>query len=269
MSPTMLCDEFAAAAMALNEAMYIQTSGRPENAAPSKSSACLVVSSCEYCWRTGFRGYKNRFYCQFHRPGPRNTAYKSAKQLLFWNPPDQLDEGRRPFLALMRRKARGKINSGLAGWDEVRSVIMELCTGDPDSLDRIEEHTVDLDLAWGSLEYLRAFIRAKQKQPHMDCPRSLVSALDPIGSAHRTIHKAFHEACVRDQRLLLDMMQTAEAWIEADAVRRSYQGGGRNPNVERKHVGPRPPRPNVPVRSRVAYSSVHSKEDATDSDTPL
>ena len=221
-----LFDEYATAGMALTEVMYTLRSAKSSWRKPTPSRH--LIDSCDVCWCTGIRTAQAKFYCRYHAPRPNNHDYKSAAALILWRPKDDSSDVAATYFWQVVRRLQRDVPSGLTGKDNADHVLRQLRSGKRQRPNAFQCRPVDFARLWPAFPFTRMYlVRHGARRIDFDSATSIVAALDPLGHRYRKLHSDFHAACARDQRILVEMMQMAEAWLETWAFRRQHQGPAR------------------------------------------
>lgn len=198
---------------------YYRFSARPK----------LLLNRCELCWRTAPRGANGTYYCSPHLPRPNNSSYKSLLLLSRWRSPTQDPDSATYFIYQRKREVGADAPSGLESDDNDNTAefLDRIYLGEYAPIENFKDLPRDLSWYWPRLSHSERFLRRGKKVRNFEDAADVLSALDPIGSAHPELHQHVHAAMLRDQRLLIEMMQWCEAWLSAAAMRRKFIGGTR------------------------------------------
>jgi hypothetical protein len=191
-----------------------------------------ILSTCHLCWRTAPLSSNGKYYCLRHKPRHNNSAYKEARKLRIWRSPTQDPETAATFLYERLRELRRWAPSGMAPLDKSDELLHRLRCGEQSVVESFPQNSIQLAAFWPTFSSTQRFLKeAKRNRLDFDDPADIVVTLDPLGRSQRKLHRLVHAAMIRDQRLLIEMLQLAETWLSAVEVRRQNHGGKRHRTI--------------------------------------
>lgn len=201
---------------------------------PRTDRKIALLGICLLCWRTAPLTTRGRRYCPTHKPAPSNDAYKRARELLKWCPPNEDSQDSqgvyliRKFNELKRAFPTSIFDSSYYLSIEI---LHEIYEGKRRDCRNLPSFRIDLTRAWEIFPHTMRYLDDLRPRINPLDAASVVKGLDPPGKVQRILHAVVHSAYIRDQRLLLGMLETAEAWLHTAQYRSQFHGGARMRNA--------------------------------------
>ena len=122
------------------------------------------------------------------------------------------------------RQLRESIQTSLGPHDDTFVAMADVARGEVPSVS-VPVVQVQFNEYWKLLPNVDAFLKQKPRQA-LDA-EEILRRLDPLNGRYPDVHGQFHQIALTDQRVILNMMIYAEAWLRTAANRRSRWGGVR------------------------------------------
>lgn len=223
-SPDHLCECWSTAGSALREVMHLENIQMPIS---QHRDGVAICDTCALCWATGFPSLRGKYFCNKHVPLPGNSSYKEAIDLHQWRAPKTTSYT--PFLLTYRKVLAIAVGEPITLSDPVNRQVLDISYGRLTNASHIAKREVALECEWVHFPKVHKYL----SEEFNFCEHDFVSAekvlqgIDPIQSNSPFIHRVLHEAYARDQRLLIDQLVYAEAWLTTRQFISKNHGGKR------------------------------------------